>query len=128
MRYNVGTEQVVDDLKLLRRFFHDHAGENAAVFQDELVGFPDDPTDTTGKGSGNTSPDATGVDTDTASVRAERNGNPKTPGNGRVYHITFTADDGNFGTCTRTVTVCVPHDDSDPTCVNEGPLHDSTAL
>ena len=87
--------------------------------QDELV-------NAKGQGAGNTSPDGTGVGTATASVRAERNGNRKTPGNGRVYHIAFTADDGNGGTCSGTVTVCVPHDQSDPTCVDEGPLHDST--
>jgi hypothetical protein len=37
-------------------------------------------------------------------LRAERNGN----GNGRVYRIAFTADDGNGGTCSGTVKVSVP--------------------
>lgn len=77
----------------------------------------------TGAGSGNTSPDAT---LSPLAVRAERNGNPKTPGNGRVYTIGFTADDGNGGTCSGTVKVCVPHDQRPgATCVDEGPLYDS---
>lgn len=61
-----------------------------------------------GKGDGNTSPDGTGVGTDTAEVRAERAGT----GDGRVYEISFTADDGN-GSCTGSVTVGVPHDKKD---------------
>ena len=65
------------------------------VFQDEPV------NDT---GDGNTFPDAQGVGTSTAQLRAERQGS----GNGRVYHIAFTADDGNGGTCTGEVTVGVP--------------------
>jgi len=79
----------------------------------------------TGVGSGNTAPDAT---LSPLAVRAERNGNPKSPGNGRVYHIDFTADDGNGGMCTGTVTVCVPHDQGKGnTCVDGGPLHNSLA-
>jgi hypothetical protein len=35
------------------------------------------------------SPDGTGTGTDTANVRAERSGT----GDGRVYHISFTAND-----------------------------------
>lgn len=58
-----------------------------------------------GKGDGNTSPDGTGVGTDTAEVRAERAGT----GDGRVYEISFTADDGNGGSCTGSVEVGVPH-------------------
>lgn len=57
-----------------------------------------------------------------AEVRAERNGT----GNGRVYHIGFTADDGNGGTYTGTVAVCVPHDRHDDECVDDRPLYDST--
>ena len=91
-----------------------------SIRQDELV-------NSEGKGSGNTEPDGEGVGTETASVRAERNGNPKTPGNGRVYHIAFTADDGQGGTCTGTVKVCVPHDKANPDCGDEGPLYDSTS-
>ena len=58
-----------------------------------------------GKGDGNTSPDGQGVGTDTAEVRAERSGTKKAPGDGRVYHISFTASDGNGGSCSGEVTV-----------------------
>jgi hypothetical protein len=44
-----------------------------------------------GLGDGSTSPDGTGVGTEQAQVRAER----AESGNGRVYHIAFTASDGN---------------------------------
>jgi len=70
--------------------------------------YQDEPVDA--KGSGDTAPDGQGVGTDTAEVRAERSGSKKVPGNGRVYHIAFTADDGHGGSCTGTVRVCVPHD------------------
>ncbi|MGE0826880.1 MAG: DUF4215 domain-containing protein [Candidatus Binatia bacterium] len=87
-----------------------------SVFQDELV-------KETGTGSGNTSPDA---NLSPLQVRAERNGNPKTPGNGRVYHINFTADDGRGGSCAGEVLVCVPHDQGGrPACIDEGPLYNS---
>ena len=76
-----------------------------------------------GGGQGNTCPDAIGVGTATASLRAEREGG----GDGRVYHISFTADDGRGGRCTTTVTVCVPHDQGQGrVCVDQGPLVDST--
>jgi len=87
-----------------------------AIFQDEAV-------NTNGVGAGNTSPDAT---LSPLAVRAERNGNPKSPGNGRVYHITFMAEDGMGGVCNGTVQVCVPHDQRPgSTCVDGGPLYDS---
>ena len=54
-------------------------------------------------GSGNTAPDA---QLDPLAVRAERSGN----GSGRIYTISFVADDGQGGTCTGAVQVCVPHD------------------
>jgi hypothetical protein len=80
-------------------------------------------------GSGYSSPDGLGVGTDTAQVRRERVGNPNTPGDGRVYHIDFTADDGQGGECSGTVTVCVPHDQRPGhECVDQGPLFDSTAI
>jgi len=75
-----------------------------------------------GGGSGNTCPDASGVGTATASLRAEREGT----GDGRVYHVSFAADDGRGGRCTGTVTVCVPHDQVGQACVDQGPLVDST--
>lgn len=97
-----------------------------AIHQDEPVCASNAPASPMGYGSGNTSPDGAGVGTSTASVRAERNGNPNSPGDGRVYHIDFTASDGEGGTCTGTVTVCVPHDQGHSTCVDGGPLFDST--
>jgi streptogramin lyase len=89
--------------------------------------FQDEPVDTFGDGS--FTPDGQGVGTDTAAVRAERSGTEKVPGDGRVYHVGFTADDGRGGQCTGTVTICVPHDQSPGhVCVDQGPLYDSTAL
>jgi hypothetical protein len=77
---------------------------------------------------GNTNEDGAGVGTSTARVRAERSGSPRNPGNGRVYHIGFTADDGNGGTCSGVVRVGVPHDQGgQPSPVDDGPLYDSTA-
>jgi len=76
-----------------------------------------------GAGEGDTCPDATGVGTATASLRSEREGG----GDGRVYHISFAADDGRGGRCAGTVTVCVPHDQGQGrVCVDQGPLFDST--
>ena len=74
-------------------------------------------------GSGNFCPDASGIGTSMAQLRAERDGQK----DGRVYHIAFSAADSEGATCTGTVTVCVPHDQSNPVgCADEGPLFDST--
>jgi Chlamydia polymorphic membrane protein (Chlamydia_PMP) repeat len=79
------------------------------VFQDEPVG---------GK-----CPDATGVGTDMAQVRAERNGGRS----GRTYHIQFSASDAAISSaCLGEVKVCVPHDRKHLTCTDEGALFDST--
>jgi hypothetical protein len=67
-----------------------------AIEQDEAVAAP---------GSGNTSPDGSGIGTSTAMIRAERAG----PGNGRIYFISFTATTSG-GQCTGTVPAFVPHD------------------
>jgi hypothetical protein len=76
------------------------------------------------RGDGHTCPDAGGVGTHAPSVRAERSG----LGNGRVYHIRFTATDPAGAACTGVATVCVPHDQAPGgTCIDEGPLHDSSA-
>jgi hypothetical protein len=76
-----------------------------------------------GLGDGNTCPDGGGVGTDISSLRAERSG----PGDGRVYHVNFRADDGRGGECEGEVTVCVPHDKGrGSTCVDGGPIFDST--
>jgi cysteine-rich repeat protein len=80
-----------------------------------------------GQGDGNTCPDGLGVGTPTARLRAERAGTPSLPGDGRVYHVSFTATSGSAGECTGTVTVCVPHDQRPGhACVDGGALVDST--
>ena len=85
--------------------------QTTAVSQDEPVN---------GDGDGGTCPDATGLGTDTVRLRAERSGG----GDGRVYHVQFTASDGHGGSCTGDVTVCVPHDRSGG-CTDQGPVHAS---
>ncbi len=75
-------------------------------------------------GSGDTCPDAAGVGSSGAQVRAERSGRQ----DGRVYHLFFTAVDGRGGACQGEVMVCVPHDGRPgATCVDQGALFDSTA-
>jgi hypothetical protein len=83
------------------------------ITQDETVN---------GQGDGRTCPDAVGVGSETALVRAERTG----LGDGRVYHIGFRADDSHGGQCEGTVTVCVPLQRND-VCVDEGGRFDSTS-
>ncbi len=70
------------------------------VTQDEAIN---------GLGDGDTSPDAAVVAgrTDQVQLRAERSG----AGDGRIYRISFTASDGKLS-CTGTVDVGVPHDQS----------------
>jgi len=79
----------------------------------------DEPTN--GLGDGDQSPDGFGVGTDTPQVRAERAG----IGDGRVYEISFTADDGNGGSCSGSVSVAVPHDKGKD-AVDSGQNFDST--
>jgi hypothetical protein len=86
-----------------------------AITQDEPVN---------GRGDGRTCPDAQIVN-GVAFVRAEREGTPGRPGNGRVYAISFTADDGQGGTCTGIVNTCVPHDLGHPTCTDDGQRYNS---
>lgn len=75
-----------------------------------------------GAGSGNTSPDAV-ILAGTASVRAERSGT----GNGRVYRVSFKAEDGKGGSCTGTVAVGVPHSlNKGLLAIDDGQLYDST--
>jgi hypothetical protein len=101
----------------------DDDGDPVAINVDSI--FQDEPLD--GLGDGHTCPDGSGVGTDTSSVRAERSGTKKVPGDGRVYHIGFSADDGQGGACAGTLKVCVPHDRCNgDTCVDQGPLFDST--
>ena len=85
----------------------------------------DEPTTGQGQGAGNTFTDAS---LSLLAVRSERNGNKKTLGDGRVYHIAFTATDtsASANTCTGEVTVCVPHDQGNGNyCLDGGPLFSS---
>ena len=83
-----------------------------SIFQDETV-----------HGPGNHHPDGQGVGTTTAEVRAERDDG----GNGRFYHISFTASDGNGGSCSGTVQVSVPKSmGNNGAAVDDGALYDST--
>jgi hypothetical protein len=61
-------------------------------------------------------PDARGVGTVRPSIRADR----MSSGDGRVYHLTFTASDPEGATCSGRVTVCVPVDSNRPTCRDGG--------
>jgi hypothetical protein len=73
-----------------------------------------------GTGDGDTSPDAV-IQGGKVLLRAERSGN----GNGRVYHISFTARDMDGGACTGFVTVGVPHNNKG-TPIDGGQGYDST--
>jgi hypothetical protein len=78
-----------------------------SIFQDEPTGG---------------APDGSGLGTPTAQLRAERVGN----GNGRVYHVGYTADDG-LATCTGEVVVSVPKSQGkNGAAVDDGPQYDST--
>ena len=67
------------------------------------------------------SPDGFGVGIDSAQIRAQKD--PQW--NGRVYEISFEADDDNGGTCTDSVNVVVPKNKkTDP--VDDGQNFDST--
>jgi hypothetical protein len=79
----------------------------------------DEPTN--GLGDGDTSPDAV-VQGGTVLLRAKRAGT----GNGRVYQVSFLADDGFGGRCTGSVVVCVPHSRQAGTCVDDGQRYSST--
>ena len=66
------------------------------------------------KGSGNTNPDiggaAFGTDDRQFELRAERSGN----GSGRIYRITYEAEDASGNVTSRTVTVDVPKSQGSP--------------
>jgi len=79
----------------------------------------DEPTNAAG--DGNTCPDAM-IGQGSASLRAERSGQ----GDGRVYHLFFTAKDHKGRSCSGEVKVCVPHDQGrGSSCVDGGPSFDS---
>ncbi|MBD8525626.1 hypothetical protein [Pseudomarimonas arenosa] len=72
-------------------------------------------------GSGATCPDARGVGSAVAEVRAERAGNR----NGRVYSVLFTASNSVGSECSARVDVCVPHQRGG-SCEPPAAAHDST--
>ncbi len=75
------------------------------------------------RGSGKTWPDGAGIGANTASLRAERSGSRE----GRVYEVSFTAEDDRGASCAGSVQVCVPHDrGANVVCVDDGQLYDST--
>lgn len=85
--------------------------------------YQDEPVEDTGDGG--FAPDGQGVGTSQAEVRAERNG----AGNGRVYHIGFTASDDHGGTCSGTVLVSVPKSQNKKNVViDDGTLYDSLMM
>lgn len=73
-----------------------------------------------GVGDGDSSPDAV-IQEGAVVLRAERAGTE----NGRVYVVSFTADDG-FESCTGSVTVTVPHSRKGAPAVDDGQGFDST--
>lgn len=89
---------------------------NATITIDRVT--QDEPTN--GTGDGDTVVDAIINANGTVLLRAERSGN----GNGRVYHIHFTASDLE-GSASGVVKVVVPHSAKKP-AVDGGELYDST--
>ena len=86
------------------------------IYQDEPVNE---------KGDGNTEPDGFGLGTPVAKVRSERSGK----GNGRVYHIFFTASDIIDNNCSDEVIVFVPKSmGQNKVTIDEGPLYNSTIV
>jgi uncharacterized repeat protein (TIGR01451 family) len=61
---------------------------------------------TNGLGDGDTAIDGQVGSGNSFAVRAERSGT----GDGRVYHVNFSASDGAGGSCTGSATIGVPHD------------------
>jgi hypothetical protein len=74
-----------------------------------------------GLGDGDTRPDAL-IKGRKLFLRAERSGE----GNGRVYQIRFTADDGHGGTCSGTANVRVPLKKPQQSVIDDGQFYDST--
>lgn len=99
----------------------DPDGDAVTITIDSI--FQDEPVDASG--DGRFAPDGAGVGSAIAYVRAERSGTKKVAGNGRVYHIGFTADDGNGAACDGSVLVGVPHDQN-AAPIDDGPSYDST--
>lgn len=90
--------------------------DNATITIDGVT--QDEPTN--GLGDGDTAIDAIINADGTVLLRAERSGK----GNGRVYHVHFTASDLE-GSASGVVNVCVPHSNKS-TAIDGGELFDST--
>ncbi|MDF1552573.1 MAG: PKD domain-containing protein [Deferrisomatales bacterium] len=98
---------------------YDPDGDAVSLVVDSI--WQDEPVN--GTGDGNHGPDGAGVGTSSMDLRAERDGG----GNGRVYHIAFTAEDGYGGMCSGDVAVTVPKSQGpNGTAVDGGPLYDAT--
>jgi hypothetical protein len=82
----------------------DNCGSGLAVAITNVVS--DEPDDAKGGGDGKTTNDIVIVNSSKVKLRAERAGN----GDGRVYKITVTAEDGSGNTAQATCEVIVPHD------------------
>jgi len=93
-----------------------------------VTGITSDEATASDKGSGGPkhAPDASGIGSDKASLRAERSGT----GDGRVYVIQFVATDDKGAMCKGSVGVNVPHDQSNKGCpaVNSGQNYDATQI
>ena len=105
-------------------FVNDPDGDPVTLTVDSI--FQDESVDARGWWrDGRTAPDGRGIGTSTAEVRAERD----RWGNGRVYHIGFTADDGRGGVCSGEVQVGVPrYWWFGWSLIDDGPLYDSTVV
>jgi len=101
-------------------------GEGVTVTATEI--WQDEPTGA--EGARNTLPDG---QLRPLAVRAERGGSGGARGDGRTYHVFFTATDGLTGeSCEGEVLVCVPqhqqaidHTGAKGACTDAGPLYDS---
>ena len=101
----------------------DPEGDPVSITIDSI--YQDEPVNTFGDGS--FAPDGRGLGTSTAQVRAERAGAGRVLGNGRVYHILFTAVDSYGGSCSGEILVGVPKSRGNGGgAVDDGALYDST--
>jgi hypothetical protein len=96
----------------------DPEAQNVTINIDRIL--QDEPLD--GVGQGNACPAASGINTSIAQLLSDRSGT----GDGRVYHVQFTATNASGLSCQSEVKVAVPHDQN-KTAVDGGATFDSTA-
>ncbi|HKO97449.1 MAG TPA: choice-of-anchor Q domain-containing protein [Pyrinomonadaceae bacterium] len=97
----------------------DNCDEDIGVGDVEIISVSSDETDN-GGGDGNTINDIViAGDCKSVQLRSER----KSPGNGRVYTITFRVTDDAGNVSTATATVSVPHSQRGAAAVDDGPDH-----